>query len=103
MKEQLPLAIVKDLAHECADRTCAEIYRKMALVDHPLDQLMISIESVMRGLAIGTACLSIYCGEKFDPVDLGIALLTAISDGRSDGDLAEVAMQHLKKSQSAKT
>lgn len=83
---RLPVSITKDLSRELGERVARSTYAVAGMADHKMDKFEIAIGGLGISIAICAGIFSAAAGRKFDPFDVGIALLEEIRDARGAHD-----------------
>jgi hypothetical protein len=83
---RLPLSVTTDLSRELGDRVRKSTYAMTDIVDDHLDRFEITTGGLSLAIAMSAGFLSAAAGRKFDPIDVGIALLEEMRAARTARD-----------------
>lgn len=85
-KGRLPISITTDLSRELGDRVRKSMYAVTDIVDDHLDRFEIATGGLSVAIGMSAGFLSAAAGKKFDPIDVGIALLEEMRASRTARD-----------------
>lgn len=91
--ERLSPAITMDLARELGDRIRKSMHAVTALAENDLDRFGIACGGLTIAIGVAAGFFSRSAKRKFDPIDVGLALLTQMRTACEAGQAAEPLFQ----------